>query len=201
MKTIAVIIFTLSSLIVRAQCDILNSITDTTEFEGVTIRYFQVDSTIQIQYHYKGFSNKLGDNYSFPCDLTYRPGIPQPVWKNENFICFLSSCGTSCFSNYLAPLNKQFEAEYGGQFLIDTTNTIFMTLHRDTANLEPYLELKNFTTGETQVERFSDKEFPVAIPIEFLDYSPPHAKGFKFIDDILILYLRDDRKLKVKVII
>ncbi|MCC5919034.1 MAG: hypothetical protein JJU02_17090 [Cryomorphaceae bacterium] len=199
MKTIITIIFSLSSLMVKSQCDVLNAITDTTEFEGVTIRYYQVDSTIQIQYDYKEFSNELGNNYSFPCDLTYRPGIPRPVWKNENFICFLSGCGTSCFSNYLAPLNDQFEAVYGGQFLIDTTNTIFMSLQLDTVTYEPYLELENFTNGQTQNEQFNRKDFPVAIPIEYLDYSSPHEKGFAYSDNILILYLKDDRKLKVKV--
>lgn len=199
MKTFVTIIFTLITLIGKSQCDVLNSLNDTTEFEGVTIRYFQVDSTIQIQYDYKGFSKELGDNYSFPCDLTYRPGIPRPTWKNENFICFLSGCGTSCFSNYLAPLNNKFEPEYGGQFLIDTTNTIFMSLHLDTATYELFLELKNFTSKKTQKEKFTNIDFPVAIPIEYLDYSSPHENGFTYSDNTLTLYLRDARKLRVKV--
>lgn len=199
MKTILSIIFSLFSLIANSQCVVLNSISDTTEFEGVTIRYYQVDTTVQIQYDYKEYSNKLGDSYSFSCDLRYNPGIPRPTWKNENFICFSSGCGTSCFSNYLAPLNDKYEAVFGGQFLIDTTKTIFMSIHLDTINYQPYLELENFTSGQTQKEKFTRKDFPGAIPIEYLDYSSPHEKGFIYSDNILTLYLKDERKLKVKV--
>ena len=199
MKTILTIILSLFSLTAKSQCDILNSIPDTIEFKGVTVGYYQVDSIVQIQYSHKGFSNKLGDRYSFSCDLTYSPGVPRPVWKNENFICFLSGCGSSCFSNYLAPLNSEFQGKYGGQFLIDTTNTVFMSLHLDTVTHEPYLELENFSSGQIQKEKFTHEDFPVAIPIEYLDYSSPHEKGFTYSDNILILFLRDDRKLKVKV--
>ncbi|GEM_PF-4651824 len=199
MKTILTLIFSLFSLFSKSQCAILNSIQDTIEFKGVTVRYYQVDSTVQIMYSYKEFSNKLGDRYSFSCGLNYNPGVPRPVWRNENFICFVSGCGTSCFSNYLAPLNSKFEGEYGGQFLIDTINTIFMSLHLDTVTYEPYLELKNFSNGQVQKEKFTHDDFPVAIPIEYLDYSSPHEKGFSYSDNILVLFLRDDRELKVKV--
>lgn len=199
MKTILTILLSLSSLVAKSQCDVLRSLADTTEFEGVRLIYFQVDSNVQIQYDYMGFSNKLGDEFSFSCDLKYLPAIPEPVWKNENFICFLSGCGSSCFSNYLAPLNHKYRAEYAGQFLLDSTNTIFMSLLLDGDTYEPYMELKNFTTGESQKELFSRKEFPGAIPIESLDYSKPHEKGFTYHNKTIYLYLEGGRVLKIRV--
>lgn len=199
MKTTLATILSLFALLVQAQCFVLNSIPNITEFEDVTIRYYQVDSTVHIQYHYKGFSNELGESYSFPCDLKYQPAIPRPVWKNENFICFHTGCGSSCFANYLAPLNNHYKANYGGEFLIDTTNTIFMSIYLDTISYQPYLVLENFTSGQTQKEQFTRKDFPGAIPIEYLDYSSPHEKGFTYSNNTLVLYLKDGQKLNVKV--
>ena len=199
MKQVFFTVFIFISLLAKTQCKVLDLIADTANFEGVTIRYLQKDSSVQIEYKYKEFGKHLGDQYSFSCDLSYQPGIPKPVWRNQNFLCFSSGCGTSCFANFLVPLNNKHQAGYAGQFLIDTANTIFMSLLHDTVSYEPYLKLKNYTTGEIQTEKFTHKDFPVAIPIEYLDYSEPHTNGFIYDGRSLILYLKENRKLQVRV--
>jgi hypothetical protein len=199
MKFSLLLLLFFSATNLRSQCPVLDNNSDTIIFEGVEVRYFQVDTTVQIEYAFKDQVRALGEAYDVACDLPYQPAFPRPIWRNEHFICFHRGCGTSCFDHYLAPLNDLHEAQYGGQFLIDTVQTIYMSLLRDTASFQPYLALKNHVTGNTQVHTFQSNDFPVAIMMEYLDYTDAHKNGFSYKHKKLTLYLADQRTITILV--
>jgi len=98
-------------------------------------------------------------------------------------------------------LHPNQKAQEGGQQLIDTLETISMSLLLDTTSYAPYLALKNHNTGKTQTIPFTKKDFPGAIPLSDLDYSEPHKNGFHYQNKLLTLYLGDGRKIEIEVTI
>lgn len=188
----------LASLAAEAQCDVLKWISDTTDFQGVTIFYVSVDSQVTIQYETPTFENNLGEEYSFSCSLSYMPGIPRPVWRNDDFVCFRSGCGTSCFGNFLAPLSNDHKAEYAGQFVVDTSSALFISFLLDTISFEPYLFIKEYSTGKEQKEPLSTKDFPGAIPFMNLDFERGKSAPYRRKGQYLVLRLQDMNELRVR---
>jgi hypothetical protein len=194
MKIGLLALFILSTFYVDAQCWLLDRIDSVKHFEGVKIQYYQADSNVQIKYWYNGFKNDLGSDYATSCKMRYGPGKPSPAWRNESFICFRTGCGTYCFSDYLAPLKPNLEAQYGGDILIDTLLTISLTFVKDT-NYNWHIKLKNHVSGEEQIQYLPEGTFPVAVPLGYLD----HQKPFTYSNNLLTLYTRKNEMIEVKV--
>ncbi len=180
------------------QCPALQYVSDTTEYDGIPIRYVQEDSSVVVEY-------AINDNWhrsellSFDCNMLYLPAIPKPRWRNNDYICFSRGCGSSCFSNTLLPLTSQHKEQEGGQFLIDTATTLFMSMYLHPDSFKRMLEIENFSNGKRELFELPSKDFPCAIPFECLDYSPPHERGFKYNSGVLTLFTSEYEKLEFKV--
>lgn len=189
-----IIVFLLGS---RAfgQCAALSLIGDSINFEGVNIIYYQHNDQVRIKYAYQGFELNLGDSLAFDCNTRYNPSIPKATWRNDYYIGFTSGCGSSCFANHLLPLQSGLNFQEAGQLLIDTTKTIYVSIYKTIDKLLPYVEVKNHLSQKSQTFNLDSGSFPVAIPLEYLDYSEAHPKGFKYENSTLTLFLRDGQKL------
>lgn len=198
MRTLLTLAFLFVADLGFSQCAVLNHINDTIQLDGVTIYYTQRDTMVDVVYDL-GHNPKTIPGLAFRCNQTYIPSVPHPVWKNQGFVCFRSGCGTSCFGHYLVPLSGRDTVLVGGDFLIDTNQTIFMSFYRDTTTYDPYLYLKNYSTGNSQRVNLSRKLIWTTIPMESLDYNSSHALGFHYQNHELTLYLSKEKAEGVNV--
>jgi hypothetical protein len=186
-------LFLIASIILLAhsglsQCPVLQYVSDSSRYEGVPIRYVQEDSSVVVEYAVNGSWHR-SELLSFDCNMLYLPAIPKPRWRNDDYICFSRGCGSSCFSNTLLPLTSQHKEQEGGQFLIDTATTLFMSMYLHPDSFKRILEINNCSNGKSERFELSSNDFPCAIPFECLDYSPPHKRGFTYNSGILTLYI------------
>lgn len=194
---ITLLLLSLSSL-GYSQCRLIEFISDTIEFEGVKVVYYQSDSIVKIKYSKNDFTCEFPIEYNITCENTYLPSVWTPRWRNSRYIGFTSGCGTYCFTNILAPLDSNDSFKEAGQILVDSINVIYFSLYNDTLDFSPYLKVKNYNTDKIQVFKLSSNDFWGAIPLERLDYSNPHPNGFIYKDQILTLFLRDKEQNLIK---
>ncbi|MDP4965485.1 MAG: hypothetical protein NWQ55_10445 [Salibacteraceae bacterium] len=182
---------------VFGQCDMLQTMANKIDFEGVYIEYYADGDLVKIKYRFGDFTNLFPNEFDMNCSNQYGPSIWKPTWRNDRFIEFSSGCGTYCFSKVLMPLKVNDSFKYAGQTLIDTANTIYFTLIREERSYDPFLKIENYTTDRVQKIALNSRIVDGAILLEGLDYSEAHPQGFEYENKVLTLFVKT-KKEKVK---
>jgi len=178
-------------------CDMLQTIANKIDFEGVYIEYYAEGDVVKIKYLFGDFSNLFPSEFDMNCSTNYGPSIWKPTWRNDRFIEFSSSCGTYCFGKVLMPLTVNDSFKYAGQTLIDTANNIYFSLMREERTYDPILKIENYTTDRIQKIALNSRIVDGAILLEDLDYSEAHPHGFEYENKVLTLFVKT-KKEKVK---
>lgn len=182
---------------VFSQCNMLQTMANKIDFEGVYIEYYADGDLVKIKYRFGDFSNRFPSELDMNCSNQYGPSIWKPTWRNDQFIEFMSGCGTFCFSKVLMPLTANHTFKYAGQTLIDTANAIYFTLIREGQTHDPILKIENYTTDRVQKIALNSRIVDGAILLEDLDYSEAHPQGFEYENKVLTLFVKTKRE-KVK---
>ncbi len=195
MRLVLSFLFLSSGLLLQAQCKLLDYISDTVTIGESQVIYVAHDSVVKIQYIHLGVIRELPDPYTLDCNLRYIPSVWAPNWSNDRYIGLTSGCGSWCFGNILVPLNDTDLVMQGGQILFDTLNSMFFSLYRDTVNYDPYVEIQNFNTHQSQSFDLNSDDFYGAILLERLDYNDSHPKGFLYRHPILSLFVSKENEI------
>ena len=190
MKSYLTLLFLLFSGRLLSQqnlCKALSAVNKTQEVNDTYITYLLKGDNYFIEYGNKNFKRIIPD--TFNCSDLYEPGIPQLAWSNKNYIGLSISGGTYSFSTIVAPLNNKDSIKWIDGYLIDTTNTVFMTFERDDS-LAVHLKINNINS-KSHKDYLLNEYCCCAIIDECLDYSETHLLGYNYKKGTLIIYFRD----------